>query len=476
VLDQENRSLARRALGEALVKDFVARVRGPVLQPGDPGYDVARQVWNGLIDRRPALIARCLGPADVIQAVNFAREHELVISIRGGGHNVAGNAVNDDGIVIDLSLMRGVHVDPRAHTARAQGGALLADLDRETQLFGLATPAGNVSATGVAGLTLHGGLGYLRGKHGLSIDNLLSVDIVTADGELRTASATENPDLFWAVRGAGSNFGVVTSFEFRLHPVGPTVLFCAPFYAIENASHVLSVWRDFSLQAPDEFSSFVALVNVPPGPPFPPDLHGRTVTIVVGMYCGPIAEGERVIEPLRTLATPLLDLSGPLPYVAVQSAFDALFPPGQLYHWKSLYLDTLGEAEIGTLLRYTGTRPSPMSYLSVWYQGGAVSRLGVGDTAFPHRDKRFMITCDAIWTNPAETGPNAAWAREAWTAMREFSSGALYLNFPGFGEDADRDSLVRAGYGPNYERLVQLKNRYDPTNLFRMNQNIRPTV
>ncbi|HWQ01960.1 MAG TPA: FAD-binding oxidoreductase, partial [Gaiellaceae bacterium] len=304
-------STATIAIDPEALQGFVAGVRGPVLQPGDDGYDDARAIWNGLIDRRPALIVRCTGAADVVDAVNFAREHGLSLSIRGGGHNVAGNAVNDDGLVIDLSQMRGVHVDPATKTVRAQGGATLGDVDRETQLFGLAVPFGVVSRTGVAGLTLHGGIGHLRRKYGLSIDNLRSVDIVTADGQLRHASATENPDLFWAVRGAGSNFGVVTAFEFDAHPVGPMVTVGAVFYPLDEAAKLLPAWRDYMASAPDELSSLAILVSVPPAEPFPPHLHGTPVMIVVGVYSGSLEDGEPVVQPLRELGEPLLDLSGP---------------------------------------------------------------------------------------------------------------------------------------------------------------------
>ena len=311
------------------------------MRAGDQGYDDARTIWNGLIDRRPALIVQCTGAADVVDAVNFAREHDLLLSIKGGGHNVAGNAVNDGGLVIDLSQMRGVHVDPSTRTVRAEGGALWGDCDRETQLFGLAVPGGVVSTTGVAGLTLHGGVGHLRRKHGLSIDNLLSVDIVTADGELRRASATENEDLFWAVRGAGSNFGVVTSFEFQAHPVGPMVDGRRGLLPARGARTVLPAWRDYMASAPEELSSIAICWSVPPHEPFPPELHGTPVVIVAAVYSGSVEDGETVIQPLRELAEPLIDLSGPWPWLGLQSGFDALFPKGGLHYWKSRALAEL---------------------------------------------------------------------------------------------------------------------------------------
>ena len=328
-------------LDEEALAAFAAGLRGPLLRPGDEGYDDARTIWNGLIDRRPALIVQASGAADVVDAVNFAREQRLTLSVKGGGHNVAGNAVNDGGLVIDLSRMNGVHVDGATGKVRVQGGATWGDCDRETQLFGLAVPGGVVSTTGIGGLTLHGGIGHLRRKHGLSIDNLLSVDIVTADGQLRRASATENADLFWAVRGAGSNFGVVTSFEFQAHPVGPLVTVAAVMYPADAWKTVVPGWRDFMEQAPDELSSLLLFWSVPAHEPFPPELHGQPIVLVAAVWSGDPAEGEQVVQPLRELAQPLLDMSGPWPWLGLQSGFDALFPKGGLYYWKSRALAEL---------------------------------------------------------------------------------------------------------------------------------------
>jgi len=448
------------------------QVRGPVLTPGDPAYDVARSIWNGLIDRRPALIVQCSGAADVVDAVNFAREQGLTLSIKAGGHNVAGNAVNDDGIVLDLSQMRGVHVDPALQTVRVQGGATWGDLDRETQLFGLAVPGGVVSTTGVAGLTLHGGLGHLRRKHGLSIDSLVSVDIVTADGELRRASATENEDLFWAVRGAGSNFGVVTSFEFRAHPVGPMVFVGAIFYPFEEASSILPAWRDFMATAPEELSSLAICWSVPPVEPFPPEIHGTPVVVVAAAYCGPAEEGERVVQPLRELAQPVVDASGPWPWLGLQSGFDSIFPQGELRYWKSRSVTELSDEVIGDIIELTGRRPAPLSDIVIWHHGGAMSRVPEEETAYGGRDTQFLVTAEASWTDPAQNEEAIAWAREVFDAMERYSTGAVYLNFPGLGEE--EDSLARAGYGANYDRLTALKAKYDPENLFRMNINIPP--
>jgi FAD/FMN-containing dehydrogenase len=449
---------------------FLASLRGPVFQPGDEGYDDARAIQNGLIDRHPALIMRCSGAGDVIESVNFAREQGLLLSVRGGGHNVAGNAVNDGGLVIDLSAMTGVYVDPDTQIAHVQGGATWADLDRETQVYGLATPGGIVSTTGVAGLTLHGGMGHLRSKHGLSLDNLRSVQIVTADGQPRTASPTENSDLFWAVRGAGPNFGVITSFEFQLHPVGPVVQLCAVIYHVSDAAQVLRQWRDFVATAPDEFTPLAVFWSVPEG--FPEELVGTPVVILAGVYAGPLEEGERVIQPLRELATPVLDMSGPMPFAAIQSAFDPFFPKGMLYYWKSTYVEQLSDELIDSLCQLAAERPSARTTMDIWPQTGAVQRIGAEEMAFGQR-RPCMVAFESSWSDPAENDANIAWAREAYGSMKRFDSGGIYLNFPGFGEE--KEDLLSAAYGEaNYERLVDLKTKYDPANLFRMNQNIRP--
>jgi FAD/FMN-containing dehydrogenase len=459
-------------LDQAAVQEFSAGVRGPVLSLGDDGYDDARAIWNGLIDRRPALIVQPTGAADVVDAVNFAREHGLTLSIKGGGHNVAGNAVNDGGLVIDLSRMRGVHVDRSTRRVRAQGGATWGDTDRETQLFGLAVPGGVVSTTGIAGLTLHGGMGHLRRKHGLSIDSLLSVDIVTADGELRRASATENEDLFWAVRGAGSNFGVVTSFEFQAHPVGPMVMVGALFYPLEDVKTLLPAWRDYMATAPDELSSVAICWSVPAEEPFPPELHGAPVFVVAGAYCGSVEDGEPVVQPLRELGEPLIDLSGPWPWLGLQSGFDELYPKGGFYYWKSRGLDEISEAAIDEIADFAARRPSPLTDIVIWHQGGAMSAVGESDTAYGGRATAFLVTGEVSWADAALNHEAIAWGRDFWDAMGNYSTGGLYLNFAGLGEE--KEALVKAAYGANYERLAELKAKYDPGNLFRMNLNITP--
>lgn len=464
--------LAATALDPEAAQAFVGGVRGAVLRPGDPGYDDARAIWNGLIDRRPAVIVQCSGAADVVDAVNFARDQDLPLSIKAGGHNVAGNAMNDDGLVIDLSQMRGVHVDPSTQRVRVQGGATWGDTDRETQLFGLAVPGGVVSTTGVAGLTLHGGVGHLRRKHGLSIDSLISVDIVTADGQLRRASAAENEDLFWAVRGAGSNFGVVTSFEFQAHPVGPMVMVGAIFYPLEEAKELLAAWRDYMASAPDDLSSLAFCWSVPAADPFPPEHHGKPVVVVAAVYAGAVEDGEPVVQPLRELAQPVVDLSGPWPWLGLQSGFDALFPSGQFRYWKSRALAELSPAAIDDIADFAARRPSPLTDITVWHNGGAMNRVGETDTAYAGRDAPFLVTGEASWADPSQNDEGIAWGREFWAAMGRHSTGGLYLNFPGLGEE--KEELVKAGYGVNYERLAALKAEYDPTNLFRMNLNITP--
>jgi FAD/FMN-containing dehydrogenase len=473
-------TMAARNSGESVSLDrdtldaFSSSLRGASLVASSPGYDEARVIWNGLADKRPAIIARCTGAADVIDAVNFARNHGLLVAVRGGGHNVAGNAMCDDGIVIDLSGMNSVRVDPTARTARVGGGATLGDVDHETQAFGLAAPLGVVSKTGVAGLTLCGGLGWLRRKHGMACDALVSVDVVTADGRVLTASATENPDLFWGLRGGGGNFGIVTSFKFQLYPVGPTVTLCAPFYTLEDGPGIMPRWRDFMAKAPENLSSTFLIWSVPPAPPFPAELHGKAVVIVAGVHTGSPDEGTRLIQPLRELAKPLLDLSGPLPYAAVQSAFDPFFAKGErLNYWKSLYLDRLDDDAIERIMSRGRDRPSPWALTALWHLGGAVARVRPEETALGERRAPYLLSIDTSWTDPSKTESSIAWTREFWGEMQPFSRGGVYLNFPGQGEEGE--ALLRASYGDaNYKRLVEIKTKYDPENLFRLNQNIRP--
>jgi FAD/FMN-containing dehydrogenase len=460
-------------LDPSAVDALRATFRGPLLQPGDADYEETRQVWNGLIDRRPALIARCTGAADVIDAVNFARDYNLLVSVRGGGHNVAGAAVCDGGIMIDLSLMRGVRVDTEARTARAQGGVTWGDLDRETQVFGLATPGGVVSTTGIAGLTLGGGLGWLRSKHGLSCDNVASVDIVTADGQLRVASAEENPDLFWAIRGGGGNFGIVTSFEYNLHPVGPTVMMCVTMYPLADARRVLRGWRDFTESASDAISTNAYFWGIPDIEGFPPESRGQPTMIVAAMYAGPADEGERALQPLRELATPLVDLSGQMPYRTAQSLFDPFLPKGdRYYYFKSSDLANFDDEVVDAVVAMGYDRPVLSVLLAIWHYGGALRRVGEQETAFGSRNTPYLFSVDSIWDDLLDSERIIAWSREQIAALQPYSSGGMYVNFPGFGEGGE--AQVRSAYGVNYERLVEIKTKYDPGNLFQMNQNIKP--
>ena len=459
-------------MDESAVEELRAGLRGELIGADHAEYEEARRVWNGMIDRCPALIARCAGVADVIDAVNFARAHGLLAAARGGGHGVAGHATCDGGLVVDLSAMKGIDVDPVARRVRVQGGVTWGELDRETQLFGLATPGGNVSTAGVGGLTLGGGMGHLRNRHGLSVDNLLSVDLVTADGGFVRASATENEDLFWGLRGGGGNFGVATSFEFRLHPVGPTVGLCAPFYPAEMAGELFRLWRSFVETTPDELSSMVAIWTVPASPDFPEEARGRDVVIPLAVWCGPPHEWDRVTRPLRRLGSPLVDLSGPIAYRDLQRAFDPFFGKGDFYSFKSLRLDHLGDGAIDAVLARALAKPSPRTFVPIWHHGGAVRRVGADETAYGDRSTPFLLSIDAAWERTEETEENLEWSSGFWREMRAHSSGGLYVNFAGLGEKGE--GLVRAAYGPNYRRLVELKVRYDPLNLFRFNQNIPP--
>ncbi len=460
-------------LDSTVVTRHIASVRGEVIRPGDAGYDAARTVRNGMIDRHPALIIRTADTTDVVGAVRLARELQLPLSVRGGGHSVTGAAMNDGGIVIDLSAMRGVTFDPATHRVHAQGGATWADVDGETQAHGMSVPGGVVSSTGIGGLTLLGGIGHMRRKHGLSIDSLRSVEIVTADGEVRTASADEHADLFWAVRGAGSNFGVVTRFEFEAHPMGPEVFLCGVAYPMTHAGRVLRGWRDFVAEAPDDVSSLALLWSIPDHEAFPAELRRRPVALVAAVHGGTVEQGERATRPLRELGDPVMDLSQPEQFREVQSAFDPFFPVGRRYYWKSTYLDRLDDDAIDVLVERGNDRPSDMSSVTLWHLGGAISRVDPQSTAYYRRDAPFLLTGEATWEDATTDEEQIAWSRETIARARPFAGSGTYLNFPGFGED--HEALLRATYGPNYDRLVEVKNRYDPGNLFHMNLNIRPT-
>jgi len=430
-----------------------------------------------MIDRRPALIARCSGVADVIEAVNFARDHALPVAVRGGGHNVAGLAVCDDGLMIDLSALKGIHIDPQRHIARAQPGVLWGELDRESQLFGLATPGGFVSTTGIAGLTLGGGFGWLSRKHGFTVDNLLAVDVVTADGRFLTASQDEHPDLFWGVRGGGGNFGVATSFQYQLHPVGPTVMAGLLLYPFDLAAEVLEFYRDFSATAPDALGTMAFLRHAPPAPYIPKAMHGQLVVAVVVCYAGSVAEGEAVVRPLKAFAPQghpaLVDTISPKPYVVHQAFLDAAVPHGNQYYWKSEYLAGIEDQAIGTILAHVEQLASPHTNVILFQLGGTISRVSAAETAAANRAAAYVLNIASAWADPCEAEQHIAWTRTFWSAMRPFASGGVYVNFLSGDEGEAR---VRTAYGPNYAQLVALKNKYDPGNLFHINQNIRPTT
>ncbi len=459
------------------VSTFSSVLTGSALRPDDPGYDDARVVWNGAIDKRPAIIVRCAGVADVIDAVKFARTSGLPVAVRGGGHNVAGNAVCDDGIVIDLGLMNSIRVDPHNRRVRAQGGATIGAVDRETQVFGLAVPLGVVTGTGIAGLTLCGGHSWLTRKHGFACDNLLSVDMVTAEGRFLTASENQNADLFWAVRGGGGNFGIVTSFEYRAHPIGPDVMLCAPFYSLDDGPAVYRGWRDYLANAPDDYTSQCAIWSIPQHENFPAELHGREVIIPIGVHSGALEEAEAFIQPLRQLGDPLIDISGPIRYLDVQQAFDPFFleKAERLHFWKSLYLDSLEDDCIDRILARGADRPNPWTLITTRLMGGASARVPLDSAALGGRQSPYMLSIDTGWTEKSQSGQAIAWTREFWEEMRADGAGSAYLNFVGAGEDSE--DMMRASYGDeNYRRLVEIKTRYDPTNLFRLNQNIRPKL
>ncbi len=437
-------------------------IRGELVLPDDTGYPQARKVWNGMVDKRPAAVIYCAGAGDVIAAVQFARSENLLVSVRAGGHNVAGSSVCDGGLVIDVSRMKQIEVDPARRIARAQAGLNLGEFDTATQAHGLATTMGVNADTGIAGLTLGGGFGKLGRKHGLTCDNLVAADIVTADGRLLRASATENADLFWGIRGGGGNFGIVTTFEYRLHPVGPLLLAGSVLYRYEHARAAMEFYAAFSSKAPDELSLDAALVTAPSGERF---------FNVSACYVGPIAEGERVIKPLREYGTPAEDRIAPIPYVQLQSAGDANFPRGRRYYWKAQFMREISDQAIDTLLAAYATAPSG-SLLVLQQVGGAIGRVPIAETPYANRDALYDCFPISIWDEPADDEIHIRWARDLWTAMRPFSTGGVYANNLG-DEGTDR---VQAAYGENYPRLVALKNKYDPTNFFRLNQNIRPVI
>jgi FAD/FMN-containing dehydrogenase len=459
-------TMSARMSPAAAAVELAKSFTGQILRPSDPGYEDARRVHNGLIDKRPALIARCRGLADIVDALHAARSMGLEVAVRGGGHNVAGRATTEGGLMIDLQPMKGIHVDPAAHTARAQGGVTWNEFNRETQLHGLATTGGVVSSTGIAGLTLGGGLGWLMGKYALALDNLVSAEVVLADGAVVTASAERNPDLFWALRGGGGNFGVVASFEYRLHPVGPTVTGGIIGYPFAAAFDVLRHFRDVTASLPDELTVFGGLVHAADG-------SGEKLAVMVLCHCGTLTEGEAAVAPIKRFGAPALDAIGPMPYAQLNAMLDGAYPRGALNYWKSSFLAGLGDDAIRTMIECFAACPTPMGQLLLEHFHGAVTRVGITDTAFPHRAPGYNMVVLSEWTDPARTEVCTTWARDSYAALRPFMGAGRYVNYIGADERAD---AVAAAYGPNHARLQQIKARYDPGNLFRLNQNILPAA
>jgi FAD/FMN-containing dehydrogenase len=446
------------------IAELAKTFAGTLLLPTDAGYEDARRVHNGLIDRRPALIARCGGVNDVVDALRVARDRNLEVAVRGGGHNVAGRSTTDGGLMIDLSSMTGIHVDPRAQTARAQGGLTWSLFNRETQLHGLATTGGVISTTGIAGLTLGGGIGWLMGKHALALDNLLSVDLVLADGRTATASADQNPDLFWGVRGGGGNFGVATSFEYRLHPVGPMITGGVIAYPFSEAWDALRFFRDTTASLPDELMVFGGLIHAPDG-------SGTRLAAMVVCHCGSLADGEKAMQPIRAYGTPAMEAIGPIPYSLMNSMLDDGYPRGALNYWKSRFLANLSDDALRVMIDCFARCPTPMGQLLLEHFHGAVTRVAVTDTAFPMRAEGYNLLVLSQWTDPSDNDACIAWARNSYSAMQPFLGAGRYVNYLG---DDEGGNEVLAAYGPNYRRLQQLKAKYDPDNLFRLNQNISP--
>jgi FAD/FMN-containing dehydrogenase len=445
-------------------------IRGKILTPESEQYNEARAVWNAMIDKRPALIVRCASAAEVMRAVRFAGEHKLLVAVRGGGHNIAGNAVCDGGLVIDLSPMKSVRVDAKGMTARVEPGVTLAEFDRETQAFGLATPVGINSTTGIAGLTLGGGFGWLSRKYGLSIDNLISADVVTAAGDLVTASETDHPDLFWAIRGGGGNFGVATSFEFRLHKVGPEVFAGLIVHPLNAAKDVLHFYRDFMKTTPPEFTCWVVLRKAPPLPFLAPEWHGKEVLVLALLSSGDLKEAERVAKPLRTFGKPIGEHIGPMPYTAWQAVLDPLLAPGMRNYWKSHDFKEVSDGIIDALIAHARRIPDPQTEIALAFLGEGVTKVSKEATAYTHRDAAFVMNVHTRWDNPANDAKCVSWARELFQAAAPFATGGAYVNFM----TQEEQERVRSAYGSNYDRLAVLKKKYDPDNLFRLNQNIQP--
>lgn len=459
-------------LRKNVINEFKTRLRGELLLPGEGGFADARKIWNAMINRKPAMIVRCAGVADVIRSVELARDRGLLVAVRGGGHNIAGNALCDGGLVIDLSHMKSVRVNPETRRAYVEPGATLGDFDHEAQAFGLATPLGINSTTGVAGLTLGGGFGWLTRKYGMSVDNLVSAEVVTPGGKRIRASADENTDLFWAIRGGGGNFGIVTLFEFQLHPVGPEVLSGLIVFPFDQAKTVLMKYRQFVETMLDDLNVWVVLRRAPPLPFLSAKVHGKEVVVLAIFYAGDIENGKRAIEPIRTFGQPHGEHIGPMPYAAWQKAFDALLTPGARNYWKSHNFTELSDGALDSIIAYAGRLPSPQCEIFTGLLGGHAGRVAPGATAYIHRDAKFVLNVHARWEKSAQDKRCISWAREFFNASAPYATGGVYVNFL-TQEESDR---VAAAYGPHYDRLVQVKNKFDPKNLFRMNQNIKPSA
>jgi FAD/FMN-containing dehydrogenase len=457
-------------LDQTTIQKFSQTLSQPLIMPFDPEYDEGRSIWNGMVDKRPAMIAKCVNVDDIKNCVNFARRNDLLVAIKGGGHNVAGRAVCDGGLMIDLSQMNAIIVDPAERTARVESGATIGELDVETQKFGLATPVGIVSKTGIAGLTLGGGNGYLGRKHGLTIDNLLSVELVTAKGDFISANETENSDLFWALRGGGGNFGVVTSFEFKLHEIGPELMTAKVFYPIEDAKQVLEFYREFTSNAADELAAYALIVTVPPADPFPESLQGKTAIVLLVSYAGSLDDGKMALEPLEKFGNPFLRVIMPTSFVELQTSFDKSAPHGIRNYWKAHYIDHLSDEAIDVLIKHTHGIPGPLTVIGFEPFGGAITRVEESATAFPQRSASYILGLFSGWIDSEDDEKNINWTRELYNKMTPFTSGGAYSNYL----DNDDSHKVSASFGANYSRLQEVKNKYDPNNFFRLNQNIIP--
>jgi FAD/FMN-containing dehydrogenase len=457
-------------LDDDAVAGFTASLRGDLVTPESDDYDEVRAIWNAMIDRRPGAIVRCAGPSDVIAAVRFARQHDLLVSIRGAGHNIAGNSVADGALMIDLSGMTSVHVDPGRGIVRAEPGCTLGDLDHETQVHGLVVPTGINSTTGIAGLTLGGGFGWLSRKHGMTIDNLVSADVVTAEGELVRASASENADLFWGIRGGGGNFGIVTSFEFQAHPVGPEILSGLVVHPFADAMDVMKQVYALTDEAPDELTVWVVLRKAPPLPFLPDEVHGTAVLVLAAMYAGDMADGEAALAPFRAIGNPIADVISPHPFTGWQAAFDPLLTPGVRNYWKSHNFEAMTDDILQIVVDFTGKLPTPHCEIFLAQLGGATRRVAHDATAYPARDAAYLMNVHGRWEDPADDAAVVGWSRELFDSLTPHATGNVYVNFMP-DDEADR---IRGAYGSNYDRLVELKRKWDPTNMFRLNQNIRP--